>query len=72
MLYQKVHLTPSPALSWFIVCFHSFLVIFVKSMSVDVLSKVCKKWRKGLFPGVFSQLDIHFKRTEVQLLYQLL
>lgn len=41
-------------------------------MSVDVLSKVCKKYRKGLFAGVFSQLDTHFKRAEVQLLFQLL
>lgn len=41
-------------------------------MNADVHSKVRKKYRKGLFHGVFSQQDTHFNRAEVQLPFQIL
>lgn len=58
VLYQKVHLTPftSSKLAHCVLLLQTVLPCcsFVRSMSTDVLSELCKKHSKGLFNGMFS------------------
>ena len=70
VLFQKVHLTPFTS-SKLVHCVLLFCY-FVKSMSADILSEVCKKYRKSLYHGVFSQQDTHVNRAEIQLLFEIL
>lgn len=76
VFFQKVHLTPftSSKLVHCVLLFQTVLscCYFVKSMSADILSEVCKKYWKSLFHGVFSQQDTHINRAEIQLLFDIL